>query len=357
MAGFRLKYVHEYVDCRGKVRRYFNRAGHRKIALPGLPGSREFREAYEEALEATRPAEPVKRIGKPAPGTLNALIVDYYASPYFIGLAPITKSTYRNEMERLRAAHGEKPVKLLDRKGVLKLIGERADRPGAANQLRKMLRLLMGFAIETGYRADDPTTRIRKMKPAKKGGFIAWSEEDVARFEDRHPVGSKARLALALIIFTSQRRSDIVRLGPSCLRGGMIHLRQSKTGKELAVPPHPELIAILNASKTGGLAFLETEFGKPFTPAGFGKWFGEKAREAGLPPGYNGHGLRKACLRRLAEAGCTTKEIMAISGHSNIEEVETYVREAEQKLLARAAMAKLHPRLANRSGKAAANPL
>lgn len=340
MARLRLKYVRQYVDHTGKIRIYFKRPRSANIALPGLPGSREFREAYEAALEATRPAsEPrPQRSGKPQAGTLDALIADYYRSALFVNLKPITKSTYRNEMERLRREHGDKPVKQLDRRGVMKLMSDRADRPGAANQVLKMIRILIGFAIMTEIRTDDPTLKIKKMKIAGDG-FIAWREEDIEAFEAAHPVGSKARLALALLVYTAQRRGDVIRIAPRHIRHGVISFVQSKTDTALEIPIHPDLAEIISASTVGLHSILTTNYGQPFTPAGFGNWFRDRCKEAGLPKGYNAHGLRKASLRRLAEAGCTTKQIMAISGHKDMEEVEKYVRAAEQKLLARQAVA------------------
>ena len=63
-------------------------------------------------------------------------------------------------------------------------------------------------------------------------------------------------------------------------------------------------------------------------------------RKAGLPPYCKAHGLRKAAARRLAEAGCSAHEIMAVMGHKTLSEVERYTRAAEQERLNAAAMAK-----------------
>lgn len=343
MARLRLKYIKTYRDQIGKIRNYFKRPGFpQNVPLPGLPGSAEFMAAYQAALAATegRSIAAEARSKRPAPGSINALAEEYYASPQFRNLAPITKSTYRNEIERIRNDHGDKPAALLDRRGVIKLLGERADRPGAANQLLRMIRLLMRFAIEIEIRKDDPTARIKKMK-VEGDGFVAWSEEDIARFEARHPIGSKARLAFALLLYTAQRRGDVIRMGRQHVRSGLISVRQSKTGAMLDIPLHPDLAAIIEASEIEGMMFLTTQYGKPFSPAGFGNWFGGRCREAGLPAGYNAHGLRKAACRRLAEAGCTTLQIMAISGHKTIEEVETYTRAVDQIRLGREAMSRL----------------
>ena len=98
---------------------------------------------------------------------------------------------------------------------------------------------------------------------------------------------------------------------------------------------------MLAATSRDNLTFLVTAQGKPFTAPGFGNWFGACCRAAGLPVGFNAHGLRKAAARRLAEAGCSSKQIMAVTGHRSIEELERYTEAAQQVLLARQALARL----------------
>jgi integrase len=61
-------------------------------------------------------------------------------------------------------------------------------------------------------RAGDPARDIEYIK-RKSAGFRTWSEDEIATFEAHHPVGSKTRLALALLLYTAQRRSDVVRMG------------------------------------------------------------------------------------------------------------------------------------------------
>jgi integrase len=101
-------------------------------------------------------------------------------------------------------------------------------------------------------------------------------------------------------------------MGRQHVRAGKIRVVQSKTGTPLWIPLHPELAAEVALAPKDQLTFLQTQYGKPFSPAGFGNWFGEKAQDAGCPEGCTAHGLRKAGSRRLAEAGCTPHQIMAI---------------------------------------------
>ncbi len=130
-------------------------------------------------------------------------------------------------------------------------------------------------------------------------------------------------------------------MGRQHVRGGLISVKQQKTGTALWIPIHRDLQTILDASPAANLTFLVTAGGKPFSAAGFGNWFGDCCREAGMSVGFNAHGLRKAAARRLAEAGCTSKQIMAITGHRSLAEVERYTLAAEQVLLARQAIGRI----------------
>ena len=340
VSRIKLKYIKSYSDRLGIARRYFNKPGQPRTPLPGLPGSREFMDAYQACLDALPPAVTRPKARKVEKGSVSDLVARYYVSAGFKNLAPLTKSTYRNEIKKIDLVHGTKPVSMLDRRGVKKLLSEKADKPGAANKLLRTLKMLMKFAVDEEMRTDDPTANIKPLRVAGDG-FIAWTEEDIEKFEAFHPIGSRPRLALALALYTAQRRGDVIRMGRQHIRGNMIAVRQQKTGTYLEVPIHPSLAAILESAPLDNVTLLLSEAGKPYKAASFGNWFGDRCREAGLPLGYNAHGLRKAGARRLAEAGCTTLEIMSITGHQTISEVERYTKSASQKKMARTGMAKM----------------
>src|SRR6266403_2595389 len=118
----------------------------------------------------------------------------------------------------------------------------------------------------------DPTASVRAPK-FRSAGFYAWNEEDIAAFEAKHPIESRARLALALLLYTAQRRADVVKMGRQHVRDGLIHIRQSKTGTTLAIPLHPELRAVLDATPAENMTFMTTNGGRPFHPDSFTHWF------------------------------------------------------------------------------------
>ena len=336
------KFVQGFIDRHGKARFYFRRAGFKAVALPGLPWSPEFMAAYEKAL-AGQPAQLGSDRVKP--GTIRALASSYYNSIAFRSMRPTTQSVYRNiidrfcrEKDREGHPHGDKRVATLHREHIVKLMAARADKPESANGLRKALRAIMKHAFETGLRADDPTRDVKAIR-VKSDGYHSWTDDEIAQFERRHPIGSRARLALALLLYTGQRRSDVVRMGRQHIRDGVIEVKQAKTGAELSLPVHPTLAAIIAETPSDHLTFLTTQFGQPFKAAGFGNWFRERCDEVGLKR-CSAHGLRKAAARRLAEAGCTEHEIAAITGHASLREVARYTKAADQKRLAVAAMEK-----------------
>jgi integrase len=184
--------------------------------------------------------------GRSKPGTVAALVAAYLGSMAFGNMAAETRRTRRNVLDRFRVEHGEKRVALLGREHVQTMVSAKAATPAAARNFLNTLRALMQFAIEAGWRSDDPTIGIRRPK-IKTAGFRTWTEADIAQFEATHSIGMRARLALALLLYTGQRRSDVVSMGRQHLRGGELHVRQQKTGKELMIPVLPELRAVLDA--------------------------------------------------------------------------------------------------------------
>jgi integrase len=331
------KFVHGFVDRHGKPRFYLRRRGFKKSPLPGQPWSVEFMASYEEALAGQPPLEPGR--AKRKPGTMDALALSYMASPAFTTLAANSRLTYRRAIERFCRQHGTRFAADLRRQHIVKLMGALADRPQAANQLRKMLRVLMQHAVDIGLRADDPTRDVRAIR-IKSDGFHSWSEAEIERFEGRWPIGSRERLAFALLLFTGQRRSDVVHMGPQHAENGMLRVRQEKTGAELLIPVHPKLHETISATATGHLNFVLTRDGRPRKLGSFSNWFKAACVAADLPH-CSAHGLRKAAARRLAEAGCTPNEISAITGHRSLSEVARYTRAVDQKRLATIAMSKV----------------
>tara|TARA_R110002020_G_scaffold113518_8_gene261078 strand:- start:1952 stop:3061 length:1110 start_codon:yes stop_codon:yes gene_type:complete len=334
------KYVSEFSDRHGKMRVRFRRKGHSDHYFKARPWTDEFMREYQACLDGVAAPRIVNGKSREKPGTLSALIALYYTTPEFAGLRPSTKATYRGIIERFRERHGDKRVATIERKHVKAILGAMSDRPSAANNLLDRLKALMALAVDIGWRKDDPTLRMRGYRTSSDG-FHTWTEEEIAAFEAVHPIGSKPRLALALMLYTGQRRSDAVTMGWQHVTGNRIKVSQQKTNARLEIPMHPTLRKVMEMTPRENMTFLMTSFGKPFTPAGLGNWFREQCDNAGLPH-CTAHGLRKAAARRLAEAGCSYSQIKAITGHKTDKEVARYTSDANQSLLAEQAMAAVY---------------
>jgi integrase len=325
-------------DRHGKKRVRF-RKGQYSTYLAGTPWSASFMEQYHEALGGEVRQLEEEKAARVEPGTVNAVIVSFYSSMDFQKLKPTTQKVRRNVLERFRVQHGSKRVALLTPAHVSAILSGMADRPGAANNLLKVLRVLLRHAIDMKLINDNPARNVRKYA-VRSDGFHSWTESDIAAFQARHRESQRALLALLLLLHTGQRRSDVVRMGWQHVTGDLLRVVQDKTGSELKVPLHPKLAVALAAMPRTNLTFLLTEAGAPFTAAGFGNWFRDRCNEAGLPH-CSAHGLRKACATRLAEAGCTPEQIKAITGHKTLTEVARYTKAADQERSARQAIANL----------------
>jgi integrase len=329
--------VTEFKDRHGKWHLRFRQKGRPTRYLQHKPGTPEFRAELEACRRA--PIDKSARIAeRTAPGSIAALVLTYYGLPLFRDLRPSSQYTFRKMLERFVADWGHLKVKTLSRQAIAEIIGDMAETPAAANHLLNRLRVLMRVALDLGWRTDDPTYKLKGFKNRSQG-FYTWSEADIEAYKARHPAGSKARRALYLLLFTSQRRGDVRLLGRQHVDdAGRINLRQQKTGAMLSIPAHPELTAELALAPKTDLTFLVTDEGQPYSEAGFGNWFRDQCDRAGLKQ-CSAHGLRKAAARRLAEAGCSHAQIKAITGHRTDKEVTRYIQAASQRNLADQALA------------------
>jgi integrase len=333
----RLPFLKSYKDRHGKVRHYLRQPGAVAVAIPGEYGSKEFIDAYWDARENAVP----RQIGadRIIPRSVAALIVAYYKSRDFTGLQAQTRSTYRNTLEKIREQHGTKLVSGIRQRHVAAMLNGLETNE---QNWRRMLRIILRIALERGWIDVHPMAEMRRPRKALRG-FRAWEATEIAAFESRWPTGSRERLAFALLLYTGQRRSDMVTMGRQHVTADRISVVQQKTGTRLAIKLHAKLQSELAMVPKTQLTFLQTQYGEPFRAAGFTNWFLTVTKAAGLSE-CTAHGLRKTAAAHLAEAGCTGKEIMAITGHANLSEVTLYTAGADQVRLADEAMRKLEKR-------------
>jgi integrase len=193
------------------------------------------------------------------------------------------------------------------------------------------MRGLFRWALESGFVDLDPTEGIKGTVPRTKG-FHSWSEDEIVRYENRWPIGTRERLALGILLYTGLRRGDASQLGRQHVRNGVIMLNTEKNGTKVEIPILPELAEIIEGSKTGPLAFIATADGRPMAKESFGTWFREACKAAVC---------RVPRATRAANNGATEAELEAIFGWKGGKMAALYTREADRARLARQAMSKL----------------
>jgi integrase len=330
MTRAKLPHLHSYRDRHGRMRHYVRRPGAKEKPIPGEYLSPEFMAAYR-AVMADDVDKPQIGSGRTKPGTVDAVIVGYYTSLAFRSLAPSSQHKRRLILERFREKNGGNSIATLKQDFIKRVLDHKA--PFAARNWLKAMRALLEFAVDQGFRTDNPAIGL-KLPRVKSDGIHCWLDDELEQFERYYAAGVLERRAFALFFHTGQRIGDVVRMGRQHIRGDAIAVRQGKTGTPLLIPIADELREHLDLSN---MTFLVSPSGKPFTAAGLSDWFKKRCVRAGLPH-CCAHGLRKAFCRRKAELGWTAHEIMSISGHKTLKEVERYTKAVDQVRLARQAM-------------------
>jgi len=352
MVEIKLRYVHQDRSRHGKVRFYFRRKlGAPKHRLPGQPGDADFHNCYSELLQGCTQYN-TGVISSVAPSTFRWLAVEYFKAPAFKQLNPSTQGQRRRILETMLCEptkpgspilYGDVKLRDLSTKALRVLRDRKADLTGAANYRVKVLRQLFKWALEEEHTTTNPARDLSNIKRATQG-IHSWGIEEVAQYEACHPIGTKARLALALLLWTGVRRSDVVLLGRQHSHGGWLRFTQSKNRARkpvrVDIPILPELQRVLDVSPTGDLTYLVTEHGRPFAVAGFGNKFRDWCNQAGLPQ-CSAHGLRKAGAATAAENGATPHQLMSIFGWLSLAEAERYTKAAGRKKMAGEAMGML----------------
>lgn len=361
-----LRHVYEDLDRHGNVRIYFWRGkGHRKIRIRENPGTKLFRDAYDAAAaldtlikpqspEETAGLAPHSKLTLPKPNTYRWLCTRYMAEcAEYLQCDPLTRRTRQQILESTfdeptapgaSSTFADVPLDQLTLQALYVLRDRKLDLPGAANNRVKALRQVFKWAVAPNVQIVKVNLArdIQLFKPKTDEGFHTWTIEEVRAFAKRHPLGSKAHLALGLLLFTGVRRSDVVLLGRQMLRDGWLHFTEKKNGKRKPkarqLPVLPALRHIIDHSPAGNMTFLVTEYDRPFTGNGFGNKMRDWCNEAGLPQ-CSAHGLRKAGATIAADNGATEHQLMAIFGWESPKQAALYTKKANRRKLAGAGMA------------------
>jgi integrase len=322
--------VSRTVDRHGKVRWRFRKQGRADMYLPGPYGSAEFRVAYEAALQGAK--TPIVRTTATY-GSIAWLIEAYLRSPKFQNLSDVRRASIRRELDWLRDTAGPIQISRIAPRHVEMLMAKKAG-PTAANTVKKNLSMLFNFAIkhELAGQKHNPA-RYADRRRENPDGYHTWTDGEIVQFLAHHGPGTKARLAVLLILNTGASRQDLVRLGWQNVRDGRIRYARHKTGIVGDYGILPELDVELRAVPADRMLFLTHGSNRPYTVESFGNWFRDQCRAAGLPH-CSAHGLRKGQATRIADAGGSELQVMSFLAHATPKEGSTYVKKANRGKLA-----------------------
>lgn len=351
------KYVTKDPGPDGVERFYVRRKGHKKVRLTGVPWTPSFMAQYEAALGG-------KKVPGPLPprraGTFSWLCEQYFSSGEFGELDDqLSKPRRRNTLLKIcrepvapnsTVLFGDVLLSNWNKKAIRALRDRSADKPGKSADVLKALRAVFKFATDADHCDSNPTRDVAFLRSNNPDGHHSWTLEEVEQFEATHAAGTRARLAMGLLLYAAQRLSDVIRFGKDNVkvRNGVRWLvftqrkNRNRHPVSLEIPIRPELWELITAAKREDAeTFLVGDFGRPYTGQGrqFMRDFAKACIAAGVPG--RSHGLRKAAAARLSELGATEKEIQAITGHTTSREIARYTKGARQKVLAESAMAKV----------------
>ncbi len=316
----------------------FRRGKGPRIRLPSDPISQEFLDAYQAAFAGTPLPTGRAKITREEPFSIAALIASYKKSAEYKRLREKTsKPQYDMRLELIREDHGHRSVKGLSPKRIrLGIVDPLADRPGAALDTLKKLRVLIRHALHIEWLDHDPSAGIKRPKGKE---IRAWHDHELDAFEERWPLGTKQRTAYAIHLYMGTARVDTHLITwPQVEKS---YYERSKTGVAVQTAVAANLKTALDEWARTHVTVINTAYGRPFTVDGYSRFMRDAITAAGLPMECQPHGLRKTLGRLLADAGATAHEIMAALGHTTLAEAERYTREADRKRGGKAAIAKL----------------
>jgi integrase len=256
-----------------------------------------------------------------------------------VALRPATRRQRENIFKQVLEAAGTKPFARVTQDVILAGRDRRSATPAQARNFLDAMRGLFRWALEAKHVRVDPTAGVKNPPRPKGNGFVPWTEEDVAAYEARWPVGTRQRVWLDVLLYTGLRRGDAVRIGRQHVRDGVARLKAEKNDATLVLPILPVLAATITAGPCGDLTFIAGESGQPLRKESFGNLFRDACNEAGVKA--SAHGVRKIAATRAANAGATVAQLEAIFGWTGGTMASHYTRAADRERLARDAMHKL----------------
>ena len=317
-------YLSREVSRHGKAVWYVRRNG-KRIRLHSKYGTAEFDVEYRGALAGN----PQNFKSTPLDGSLAWLVARYRETTVWQGLSNATKRQRENIFRQIIESAGDQPFAKITTATIIAARDRRAGTPFQARHFLDTLRSLFRWAFQARLIKTDPTAGVKNPTRSKTDGFVSWTEDDVAAYEKRWPIGTRERVWLDVLLYTGLRRGDAVRLGRQHVRDGIATLKTEKTETVVTLPILPVLAETLAAGPCGDLTFIAGKNGNPLTKESFGNLFRKACRAAGVPG--SAHGVRKIAATRAANAGATVPQLEAIFGWQGGAMAALYTRAADRR--------------------------
>jgi hypothetical protein len=209
MATIKLRYVNAFANkdrADKRLRYFFRKRGQKAIPLPGVPGSEAFMEAYTTALAGLPDAQIEIGARRTGPGTVDALCTSYYKSGEWTGLAEDTRDARRRIIEKFRAQHGTKRVRLISEAHLVAIMNKITSLSSRRSWL-KAIKHLLQHAVPI-MRKDNPAEKIAQVKLPKSKGHWAWTDDQITAYRTHWKLGTKQRLVFEFALETVSRRGE-----------------------------------------------------------------------------------------------------------------------------------------------------
>jgi site-specific recombinase XerD len=330
------------VSRHGTVR-WVVRIGHGpRVPIGHKYGTPEFSAAYQSAIRGEVVPPLITRVDA---RSLRFLVERWQASSAWSETGPATRQKRSALLKHALETSGHKPYKAVTRAHIIAGREKRAKTPAQANNFLAVMRALFKWAVKNDFVESDPTAGVEDLRrPNAARGIRIWTDDEIALFRARWPLGTRERLAFEILATTGLRRGDAARLGRQHIGEvdgiSVLRLRTEKTEQAVVREIMPELKAAIDACPASGLALVARVNGAPLSKQSFGDWFRDACRAANV--NKSPHGLRKHDAITLLHSGATAEEINASQGrmpHSPA--IGAYTRERDDELLAARATAKL----------------
>jgi integrase len=310
---------------------WYHRIGDgQRTRIHGEYGSDAFMAEYR-AAEAGIPVAPPAKAGN---GTLAWLLEQYRDSAAWLALSAATRRQRENIFKHVLEKAGLEVAGKITVKTIKAGLERRRHTPSQARNFLDAMRGAFEWAVAADHVAVDPTAGVKAPARPKTDGFVAWTEDHVAAYQLRWPLGTRQRVWLDVLLYTGLRRGDAVRFGRPHIRNGIGRIKTEKSGETVTaiVPILPVLERTLKAGPVGDLTFIVGESGKPLTKESFGNEF-RLACNAARVPG-SAHGVRKIAATTAANNGATVAQLKALFGWTDDAMPSLYTKTADRERLA-----------------------